>query len=381
MLLLREEIACLLVLAYVYLYTVFAIKRLKMKKFRNLCATAIVHICFDCIRVITMNTTPLGELLNRSMQLLFYDTVLLFALLVTSYVFDWTFSKKASYRILMLMGAVYLIFVVGSLFLPINYIEGEGSVYTSGPCVYFLFGMIYFMALLSMAILFWKRKQIDQHLFLTIFPVYAIYLAICTAQIFIPNMMFTAAGVTILTLGVFFSIENPAKVYSEKAFTDPPTGVRNRGAYEEDFKRFEDRIEQMNSKKIAIGIVSCDLNGLKYANDHFGHTIGDKMIHMAAQVMKSNMIHAKEIYRTGGDEFVALYENKDENAILGDIANCEAACERETVHEDFPLSLAMGYAINDGVSETLSETFIKSDVRMYEKKLAMKAKDPRLVRA
>ncbi len=240
--------------------------------------------------------------------------------------------------------------------------------------------MNYLMAIISISLLVIKRKQIDRHLFLTIFPVYTIYMVVNTCQIFIPNMMFTAAGVMLLTLGVFFSIENPAKVYSEKAYTDPPTGVRNRGAFEEDFQHFEDRIAQIKSQEISVAIVSCDLNGLKYANDHFGHFVGDKLIFMAAQTMKDNMKYAKEIYRTGGDEFIAIYENKTESEIMEDIARVEQACQVEKVHEDFPLSIAMGYAINDGLSETLAETLKKSDAHMYEKKLSMKKKDSRLVR-
>lgn len=58
--------------------------------------------------------------------------------------------------------------------------------------------------------------------------------------------------------------------------------------------------------------VSMDVNGLKNINDTKGHTAGDELIKGAAWCMKEAMGEYGRIYRTGGDEFVALLNASSE---------------------------------------------------------------------
>ena len=49
-----------------------------------------------------------------------------------------------------------------------------------------------------------------------------------------------------------------------------------------------------------------DLNGLKNANDSFGHAAGDELICAAADCMKNSFSEHSKVYRVGGDEFVVI---------------------------------------------------------------------------
>ena len=49
-----------------------------------------------------------------------------------------------------------------------------------------------------------------------------------------------------------------------------------------------------------------DLNGLKRANDSFGHVAGDELIQAAADCMKNSFSEHGKVYRVGGDEFVVI---------------------------------------------------------------------------
>ena len=51
-----------------------------------------------------------------------------------------------------------------------------------------------------------------------------------------------------------------------------------------------------------------DINGLKQVNDTYGHLAGDELIIGAANCIQTSMGKFGRIYRTGGDEFVALLE-------------------------------------------------------------------------
>ena len=84
--------------------------------------------------------------------------------------------------------------------------------------------------------------------------------------------------------------------------TDLLTGVKNRNAMNTRVDMFVRGEELIQSP---FGVVFADLNGLKQANDKFGHAAGDKMIKQAALIIKS-IFTDSEIYRAGGDEFVII---------------------------------------------------------------------------
>lgn len=63
----------------------------------------------------------------------------------------------------------------------------------------------------------------------------------------------------------------------ELSHIDALTGLGNRNYYLE-------TVEALKKRKLeSLGIVFIDINGLKYANDHFGHSYGDEMIRSVAE--------------------------------------------------------------------------------------------------
>ena len=58
--------------------------------------------------------------------------------------------------------------------------------------------------------------------------------------------------------------------------------------------------------------MSMDLNGLKRANDSYGHAAGDELICAAADCMKNSFNEYGKVYRVGGDEFVVIITEKTE---------------------------------------------------------------------
>jgi diguanylate cyclase (GGDEF)-like protein len=86
-------------------------------------------------------------------------------------------------------------------------------------------------------------------------------------------------------------------------FADSMTGVRNANAFT------ETKLKLIASKPHSVGVVFADINGLKYTNDNYGHSLGDGMIISTAQAL-IKVFPKEDIYRVGGDEFVALSVNK-----------------------------------------------------------------------
>lgn len=88
-------------------------------------------------------------------------------------------------------------------------------------------------------------------------------------------------------------------------YIDSLTKLYNRNKYMKDLEQMEKKYPQ------TLGVVYIDLNGLKVANDKFGHSYGDYLLQQMTKVL--NHIFKNNIYRIGGDEFVVLCSNITKN--------------------------------------------------------------------
>ncbi|WP_051233781.1 GGDEF domain-containing protein [Butyrivibrio sp. NC3005] len=86
---------------------------------------------------------------------------------------------------------------------------------------------------------------------------------------------------------------------------DALTNVQNRYAMLK-------KTEELEKKQEHAGVIFVDINGLKKTNDTLGHDAGDQLIKNAANLL-SAFFNEKNVYRTGGDEFVILVENVEED--------------------------------------------------------------------
>lgn len=120
----------------------------------------------------------------------------------------------------------------------------------------------------------------------------------------------------------------------------------------------------------------CDLNGLKAVNDNFGHIAGDELIRAAADVLSKNLKSAYNVYRIGGDEFVAVFIGHNKNIIEKEVAEVRTDCGRYT-NLKHPLSIAIGIAdISDDKFLSVFEIISLADKRMYEDKVRIKQSNP-----
>lgn len=82
------------------------------------------------------------------------------------------------------------------------------------------------------------------------------------------------------------------------SYYDLLTQVYNRNKYAKVLRELAGRTLE------SVGIVYMDLNGLKLANDTYGHNYGDYLIKKTASLLKSYF--TDNIFRLGGDEFLVL---------------------------------------------------------------------------
>lgn len=160
------------------------------------------------------------------------------------------------------------------------------------------------------------------------------------------------------------------KVYESVQYNsthDSLTGLYNRGFYEDKMKSREP--EGIHS----LGIIMCDVDGLKLINDTLGHRTGDIILKATADILKLVINRSGIAARIGGDEFSALIPDCSRPDI-------EAACEqiRQSAagyngsHPNVPLSISIGFAYSDDTSKDFADTnrlFKEADNNMYREKL------------
>lgn len=151
------------------------------------------------------------------------------------------------------------------------------------------------------------------------------------------------------------------------ATTDSLTGLENRLA----FDALLDTINQDDSKEDSWTMFLMDVNGLKYANDTFGHQAGDELIIAAAKAIKNTYGTNGNCFRIGGDEFAVITRAPlDSHYPLYSILqkNINEYNKKALYH----LSIAVGASrlrSDSGVRKSISDWKMEADLNMYRDKV------------
>ncbi len=136
-------------------------------------------------------------------------------------------------------------------------------------------------------------------------------------------------------------------------YVDEMTGLGNRHAVERFFT-------QIHNDK-SIGLVFCDVCGLKFVNDNVGHLAGDNLIHLIEDIVKT-VFRENDIYRWGGDEILILVSEIPQDEFY---RRCEYLKEK-SLENDVPL--AVGSVWKPNVNDSYEKLLEQADKKMYAHK-------------
>ncbi len=140
---------------------------------------------------------------------------------------------------------------------------------------------------------------------------------------------------------------------------DTLTNLYNRYCYEEDKARITYQRD--------ISVYTIDINGLKQVNDVKGHQDGDLLIKRAANCLFRTLHSYGSVYRTGGDEFVAILSTTVKNEEI--VKDLKKEIEKDNKNYNITLSLAIGYVeYKDHKDLTFDQLVKLSDDLMYQDK-------------
>lgn len=147
------------------------------------------------------------------------------------------------------------------------------------------------------------------------------------------------------------------------SYHDQLTGLYNRRFYEEELGRVN------TERNLPITLFMADVNGLKLTNDAFGHKIGDILLEKVSSILKRECGENEIIARIGGDEFVILLPRTDEKQAEKIVRRIKVAIENEKL-DNIILSVSIGFAVKQDISEDMNEVFKKAEDYMYRYKIS-----------
>ena len=172
-------------------------------------------------------------------------------------------------------------------------------------------------------------------------------------------------------LNVYSTDKNEQKMREEvirQISRDALTGVRSRHSYIEDEREINEKISAGTCD--AFGLVFCDLNGLKYINDTYGHTEGDEFIREACHMI-CNVYKHSPVYRVGGDEFIVLLRGEDFKNREYLIKMVNALNYAQQVGRRVVVACGMAEYCSE-TDESVRDVYKRADAAMYENKKRLK---------
>ena len=177
--------------------------------------------------------------------------------------------------------------------------------------------LFYFLTSFSIAVFFLGGQLFREALLVDIFMVGALGLAlahagwpIADAVYYLTVLVITSAVGAFVYQGVERQLRTSfleRGLLSEMVARDGLTGLRNRGAFDDDYARLW---QQATRDRRSLALLLIDVDHFKAYNDRYGHQAGDRALRLVAQVVQRFARRPLDIAaRYGGEEFLlALYD-------------------------------------------------------------------------
>lgn len=158
------------------------------------------------------------------------------------------------------------------------------------------------------------------------------------------------------------------QMLNQMARNDQLTGMYNRKFLDE---FVEVSIPQALRANISYAVLMIDIDYFKMINDTYGHDVGDDAIRIVSNVIKSNIRSSDIAIRYGGEEFLVLLYNCDENNVLKIADNIRRNFSKEKISakgETFSKTLSIGCSLFPKDSDSIWKCIKFADISLYHAK-------------
>ncbi|MBN2644951.1 MAG: EAL domain-containing protein [Desulfuromonadaceae bacterium] len=155
---------------------------------------------------------------------------------------------------------------------------------------------------------------------------------------------------------------------SHQVYHDALTGLPNRLLIQEQLQHSIDKAKRNNTQ---AALLFLDLDRFKNINDTLGHIVGDKLLKILAERMRSSLRQSDLIGRFGGDEFLIIIEDIHSLADVVRPINklSEKICQPMTVDgHELLVTSSVGICLTPSDSDDTDQLIRFADTAMYRAK-------------
>jgi diguanylate cyclase (GGDEF)-like protein/PAS domain S-box-containing protein len=150
-----------------------------------------------------------------------------------------------------------------------------------------------------------------------------------------------------------------------QALFDPLTGLANRAFFHE---QLEHAVSIRTETEAETAVVFVDLDQFKQINDQYGHSVGDEVLSVLGERLKSVIRAGDSVARLGGDEFAVLLTSVQapaEAAIVAERLVEQIIAPIDVAGRHLLVTASVGIALGSSGAELLKQ----ADAAMYRAKL------------
>ena len=162
--------------------------------------------------------------------------------------------------------------------------------------------------------------------------------------------------------------------------TDTLTGLANRKTFEKHLfellgqasKDNHDAQGKLRNRRRGTAngshwLAVCDIDHFKRINDNHGHLIGDEVLIMLAQTMRDAFRFDDQLFRFGGEEFVALLQPTDQTGAFNVLERFRRTVEQQVFSRVGHVTISIGFS-HLRANDTPTDAIDRADEALYHVK-------------
>ena len=193
----------------------------------------------------------------------------------------------------------------------------------------------------------------------------------CIELIILGILIFSIVSTVALVDNFLKEYRNKTLQYMREklVYKDILTSMKNRQSFEKQLKQDDENINDFNS----YWAISIDLSDIKYVNNNFGYSHGDRLIQNLADSIEDTFEDIGNCFRIGGDEFIVLIKNEPKEKVERYIELFQSVITSYNQLHDIKMITSIGYdSYKYGYDKSIFDLVSRTDYMMCKNKRKFK---------